>query len=162
MSDARNASTLVRDLALAPHPEGGHYREVYRSPMPVGLSDGRGPRTALTAIYFLLDAHEHSRLHRVSSDEVWQYVEGAPTELTLLSPGFDAKRVVTLGPLQGGYAPFEVVPAGWWQAARPVGGYSLSACFVAPGFDFEDFSFLTDPQEQARIRVAFPDVAPLL
>jgi uncharacterized protein len=155
-------ATLIHDLALTPHPEGGHYRELYRSTVPVALADDRGSRTALTAIYFLLAEGEYSRLHRVRSDEVWHHVEGAPMQLTLISPSLDTLRVVTIGPRAGDVAPFEVIPAGWWQAARPDGGHSLCSCFVAPGFDFRDFSFMDEAGAQAQVRTRFPDVAPLL
>src|SRR6185369_5488259 len=88
--DAR-AAELVRTLGLAPHPEGGYYREVWRAPLAVAPSDQRGARAALTSIYFLLPDGAVSRWHRVRSDEVWHHYEGAPLELWLVPP--DAMRV---------------------------------------------------------------------
>ena len=157
-----SADALIASLALQPHPEGGHYREVYRSPMPVATADARGPRTALTAIHFLLRAGEHSRWHRVASDEVWHHAAGGPMELLLLTPDLSRADVVTLGPMEAGGVPFHVVPAQWWQAARPAGDHALCSCVVGPGFDFADFTFMVDAGDQARVRSAFPDLASLI
>ncbi|MCU0646400.1 MAG: cupin domain-containing protein [Gemmatimonadaceae bacterium] len=146
------ATTLIAQLDLTPHPEGGHYRELYRSPVMLDPGDGRSPRSALTGIYFLLAAGEYSAWHRVRSDEVWHVYEGDGLELLMASP--DGRRVqrVALGAVgaQSG-GPQQLVPAGWWQAARPLGGYVLAGCNVAPGFDFADFSFLRDVPDMAAI-----------
>ena len=102
-------------------------------------------RQSLTTIYFLLDSTQHSRWHRVRSDEAWHFYEGDPAELLLLDPAGQAVVAVRLGPVGAGASePVHVVPAGWWQAARPTGAYSLVGCTVAPGFEFEDFDFLRD------------------
>ena len=156
------ADALIEQLRLQPHPEGGHYREVFRSEMPVTTADARGPRVALTAIHFLLRAGEQSRWHRVSSDEVWHHSTGAPMELLLLTPDLTRAEVVTLGPLGNGGVPFHVVPAHWWQAARPAGAFSMCSCMVGPGFDFADFSFMDAPTDQAQVRAAFPELATLI
>lgn len=122
---------LIRDLGLEPHPEGGHYVEVHRSP-------------AVTAIYFLLRAGEKSRWHRVRSDEIWHHYEGAPLELLQLSPdGIDLQRVI-LGPLADRQQPVHCVPAHYWQAARSRGAFTLAGCTVAPAFQFADFALLKD------------------
>jgi uncharacterized protein len=136
---------LIKHFALAPHPEGGHYRELFRSTTPVTPSDGRGPRSILTGIYFLLARGEHSAWHRVTSDEVWHVYEGEGIELLLAAPDCTTivrHRLTTLS--DGTGEPQRLVPAGWWQAARPLGSYALAGCNVAPGFDFADFSFLRD------------------
>ena len=75
-----HASALIRLLDLTPHPEGGYYREVFRSPRMVRASDSAVERAAVTTIYFLLVAGQHSRWHRIRSDEVWHYYEGDPLE----------------------------------------------------------------------------------
>ena len=136
------ADDLIAALSLQPHPEGGWYAEVFRSASTVMPGDGRGARAGLTAIYFLLTAGQVSRLHRVRSDEAWHYYEGDPLELRV-SPGdwLAAERQV-LGPLNSGATPVHVVPAGWWQGARPLGAYTLVGCTVGPGFDFADFELL--------------------
>lgn len=136
------AGDLIRELRLAPHPEGGWYRETFRSADVV--TTPRGARSASTAIWFLLRAGQVSRWHRVLADECWHWYEGA--QLDLLScerPGAPVSSQ-RLGPTAGAVRPQHVVPAGWWQAALPAGAYTLVGCTVAPGFDFADFS-LVDP-----------------
>lgn len=132
---------LIRRLGLEPHPEGGHYREVVRSGRRVEPADGRPSRSAVTVIHFLLAGGQHSRWHRVSSDEIWQYERGAPLELYVLQPGAAAVETIVLG---ADAELIHLVPAGAWQAARPRGEYTLCACTVAPGFEFDDFTFLAD------------------
>ena len=138
------AEELIRALGLAPHPEGGHFVETFRSPLEVTPADGRGARASLTAILFLLQEGACSRWHRVRSDEAWHWYEGAPLELLTVGPDGGDVAVTTLGPLSAGAVPQHVVPAGWWQAARPVDGYALVGCTVGPGFDFADFALLAD------------------
>ncbi|HEX4965305.1 MAG TPA: cupin domain-containing protein [Thermoanaerobaculia bacterium] len=127
------AAEVVRLLGLAPHPEGGFYAETFRAPAPAG------ERGASTAIYYLLPAGEVSAWHRVvDADEVWHYYAGAPLELTLAAGG--ERSVVLLGSdLAAGQRPQGVVPAGVWQTARTLGGWTLVGCTVAPGFRFESF-----------------------
>lgn len=157
---------LIRALGLQPHPEGGSFSEVFRSTARVLPADARGPRAALTTIYFLLTRGQRSRLHRVASDEVWHFYEGAPLELTVIDSDFAVTERVTLGALDlratqegrrlpGGTEVVYAVREGMWQAARPLGEYSLVGCSVAPGFDFADFSMLavqTRPVPIATIR----------
>ncbi|MBL7982269.1 MAG: cupin domain-containing protein [Flavobacteriales bacterium] len=146
----RSAADLIAQLDLKPHPEGGYYRELYRSSLSVQPGDGRSDRSALTTIYFLLPAGEVSRWHRVSSDEVWHHLEGAPLELFLCDPGFEQVDRNLIGPLRDGLQPELVVPPLHWQAARSTGSYSLVACVVGPGFEFTDFAMLRDmPGERA-------------
>lgn len=133
---------LIHALGLQPHPEGGSYTEIFRSTALVAPRDGRGDRAALTTIYFLLTKGQRSRLHRVTSDEAWHFYEGDPLELVIVDSSFSKSERVTLGRLDGDTRPAHVVPAGMWQAARPLGAYALVGCTVAPGFDFADFSML--------------------
>ena len=135
-----SASDLIARLGLEPHPEGGWYREVHRSGF-VLLTD-RGPRAALTSIYFLLEARQSSRWHVVTSDEAWHYACGAPLELLTYDSQSGALRRRLLGTPQDGQEPTGVVAAGEWQAARSLGAWTLVGCDVGPGFDFEDFSFV--------------------
>jgi predicted cupin superfamily sugar epimerase len=143
------AAEIIRLLDLAPHPEGGFYRETFRaSALPFALPE-RGERSASTAIYFLLRRGDFSAFHRVRSDEVWHHYAGAPLELHLLEPS--GHTLVTLGPaLDRGERPQAVVPAGVLQAARPVADseddITLVGCTVAPGFDFADFEM--PPREE--------------
>ena len=144
MSSDPRVATLVRSLELAPHPEGGFYREIFRSAARVAPADARGARAALTSIYFLLPGGEVSRWHRVRSDELWHHCEGASLELWLARPDTFELCTRHLGPLDGEHAPVEGVPAGYWQAARSTGAYTLVSCSVAPGFEFADFELLAD------------------
>lgn len=154
MAETR-AQELVRLLGLAPHPEGGHYVETFRAPAQVAGAGGM--RAASTAILFLLAQDEVSRWHRVRSDEVWHWHEGAPLELlTCTGLGAPVQRLL-LGPAASGRLPQRVVPAGIWQAARPLGGYTLVGCTVAPGFDFADFTLVDADQDFARWALAQGD-----
>jgi|tagenome__1003787_1003787.scaffolds.fasta_scaffold20860582_2 predicted cupin superfamily sugar epimerase len=144
---------LIASLGLIAHPEGGYYREVYRSPASVKPADHREPRSALTTIYFLLTQGQFSRWHRVQSDEVWHFYEGAPLDLWLTSPDISRVEHHRLGPLEDAQQPVVVVPAGWWQAARSSGAYTLTGCSVGPGFDFQDFALAADePATTAALR----------
>ena len=164
-SDSREShldrvAELIHALQLIPHPEGGHYREIWRGPLGVEPQDGRGGRAVLTAIYFLLPAGAISRWHRVRSDELWHHYEGAPLELLLVPP--DAYRLdrLRLGPLGAGQEPVRTVPANWWQAARSLGQYTLVGCTVGPGFEFTDFELLSDRKDMAdQLCRALPDAA---
>jgi predicted cupin superfamily sugar epimerase len=138
------AADLVAQLALQPHPEGGHYRELFRSAAAVQPADGRPARSALTTIDFLLARGDRSAWHRVQSDEVWHLLEGGALRLWLLTPGLDAVSCLDLAPVATGGGPRHVVPAGWWQAAEPLGEFAYCGATVGPGFDFADFSFLRD------------------
>jgi uncharacterized protein len=153
---------LIATLGLVAHPEGGYYSEVYRSSAAVKPADGRGSRSALTTIHFLLPQGQVSRWHRVLSDEVWHFYEGAPLDLWLTK---DLSRIQhhQLGPVGPGQHPVAVVPAGWWQAARSTGGYTLAGCTVGPGFDFSDFALAADdPVVAAELKKSHPSVAGLL
>jgi predicted cupin superfamily sugar epimerase len=154
------AQELIDRLGLERHPEGGHFAQIFRSADSVSPSDGRAQRRAMTTIYFLLTAGEHSRWHRVVSDEAWHFYEGAPLELRELTPDLGALRMHRLGPYDDTHAPVHVVPAGYWQAARSTGGYTLVGCTVGPGFEFDDFTMLSDLDEiSADVRRRHPEAA---
>jgi len=165
-SDAHPASApdeLARVLGLTPHPEGGYFREVFRSGLEVHPVDGRGPRAALTTIEFLLARGDVSRWHQVDSDEVWHFYEGSSLELWTAPPDWATVACHRLGPLGAGAARHRTVTAGWWQAARTAGEYSLVGCTVGPGFDFADFRLAADlPEVAARVRASHPETVSLL
>lgn len=138
------ASELISLLNLEPHPEGGWYRETFRSPREVVADGDRGRRSGLTTIHFLLAAGECSRWHRVRSDEAWHVLEGPGLELVVADPSLAAVRRIVLDRVDHDCRPDHVVPADHWQAARPLGDYVLCACTVGPGFDFADFEFMAD------------------
>jgi len=123
------AQELIATLGLEPHPEGGWYRQLYRSEELVTRHHDGAERRALTTIYFLLVEGTESAPHVVQSDEVWHFYEGDPLELTI-----GDERVT----LDAGHRA-HVVPARVWQTARPLGAYVFVGCTVAPGFEFEDF-----------------------
>jgi len=150
MSSPRAAADLVSKLALQPHPEGGWYREIYRSPTRVDTS--RGSRAALTTIYYLLEQSQLSRWHVVQADELWHFYAGAPLELLAYTPTTRKLERNVLGyvgaadPNAGtdaGETSVSVIPTGVWQAARTLGDYSLVGCTVGPGFEFADFEFVS-------------------
>ena len=117
IAPADRAADLIDKLGLRPHPEGGYFREVYRSAARVQPLDGRTGRLALTTIYFLLVAGQVSRWHRVASDEVWHYYEGGRLELLAADAGLNDVSRRVLGPVGDNTAPVHVVLAGEWQAA---------------------------------------------
>ncbi|WP_431095849.1 cupin domain-containing protein [Polaromonas aquatica] len=153
LSSVPRTRQLIEQLQLQPHPEGGWYREVFRSTAEVMPRDGRPARSALTSIYFLLEATQHSRWHRVLSDEVWVHLEGESLDLWTWDAASSDLRSITLGPVSAATEPQHVVSAGLWQAAKPQGGiagYALLACMVGPGFDFSDFQMMQPRGSEAR------------
>jgi predicted cupin superfamily sugar epimerase len=129
----------IESLHLAPHPEGGAFREVFRAPSDVRLADGR-VRAALTHIYFHLEKHEHSRFHRVEQDEVWNLYQGDGLRLWIYDEATRVLHELVLSRAAGSFC--AVAPVGCWQAAEPLAGPVLVGCTVAPGFDFQDFRML--------------------
>lgn len=158
------ASALIDTLALQPHPEGGYYRQIHKSASIVTPDDTRGPRRALTTIFFLLPAGDVSRWHRVTSDEVWHFYEGAPLALFTADRDFATVSTHLVGPVSADDAlPVHVVDAGDWQAARSTGEYTLVGCTVGPGFEFADFTMLRDlPALAASVRAQYPELEPLI
>jgi uncharacterized protein len=134
---------LAELLDLEPHPEGGWYRQTWRSTVSLSPPGYDGMRATATAIYFLLNAGEASRWHRVASDELWLWHTGGPLTLTLGGSGATPSDPVdqVLGPsVATGERPQLVVPAGAWQSAAPAGVEPvLVTCVVSPGFEFADF-----------------------
>jgi predicted cupin superfamily sugar epimerase len=126
------AAEVIRLLELAPHPEGGHFREIFRD-----QRQGESGRAASTAIYFLLAAGERSHWHRIDAAEVWHFYAGAPLALEIARGEKDAiERLVLGNALAAGERPQIAVPARAWQAAASLGEWTLAGCTVAPGFEF--------------------------
>lgn len=147
-----NAEAIIKSFGLESHPEGGFFKETYRSPVQIETPNGQ--RSCSTGIYFLLTAGQKSHLHRIKSDEVWHFYAGGPMAIYQLSP--DGKFVETiLGPdIEAGHKVQYVVPAGWWFGGMPCEGteFSFVGCTVAPGFDFRDFEMA----ERDKLMTAFP------
>ncbi len=150
---------IIAALGLSPHPEGGHYRETYRGDaLPFELP-ARGRRASSTAIYFLLAPGEFSAFHVVASDEGWHHYLGSALELVLLDDHGRLERRTLGKDFERGELPQIVVPAGVYQAARPLGPDPvLVGCTVAPGFDFADFSM----PSRAELTAKFPAHAELV
>jgi predicted cupin superfamily sugar epimerase len=142
MSDlSPRARELVVHLGLAPHPEGGFYRERIRAGELVVHPRTGAPRAALTCIEYLLPRGTFSALHVVRQIEVWHHLEGGPLALHLLDPARGSHHVITLGKdVAGGQVPQAAVPPDVYQAAVALDGDVLAGCTVAPGFEFADFA----------------------
>jgi predicted cupin superfamily sugar epimerase len=146
------AEALIRSLGLRPLvPEGGYFADVFHSPRRVTALDRPGERDALSAIYFLLTAADHSRWHRLRSDEVWCHLEGDPLLLHSFRAETHEHSAVRLGPLRADARPVHTIPAGLWQAAEPLGDYALVSTVCAPGFEMTDCTFLADDPENHRL-----------
>lgn len=129
------ADEIVTELRLAPHPEGGWYRQTWMTDAP------EGDRPTGTCIYFLLKAGERSHWHRVDATEIWHFYSGAPLILSLAETDSGPVQHHTLGPdLATGQSPQLIVPPHHWQAAKSTGDFTLVGCTVSPGFQFSGFS----------------------
>lgn len=132
MSDA---ARIIRQLNLAPHPEGGHYRQTWQA----AASDGG--RSTGTCIYFLLQQGELSHWHRVDAVEIWHFYSGAPLVLSVAETAQGPRRDTVLGPDPTvRQHPQLIVPQGHWQSASTTGDYTLVGCTVSPGFQFSGFT----------------------
>lgn len=128
-------SEIIRHYDLAPHPEGGHYRQTWVATAQTG------DRPSGTAIYFLLQAGETSHWHHVDAVEIWFYHSGAPLILSQSPTDHGPAIEQILGPdIKAGHSPQLIVPKHHWQSARSTGDYTLVSCTVSPGFNFEGFT----------------------
>ncbi|MEP2025603.1 MAG: cupin domain-containing protein [Reichenbachiella sp.] len=137
----RSVEYWVDRLALEPHPEGGFFKETYRSPISTSFEGFSSDRNVSTGIYFLLTSENFSAFHKIKSDEMWHFYAG--DSLSIFTIHADGRlEEIRLGlDLGNGEKPQAVVPANCWFASkvREGGSYGLAGCTVAPGFDFEDF-----------------------
>ncbi len=123
---------IIERLGMTPHPEGGHYVETFRDARKIG------GRAASTAIYFLLKRGERSHWHRIDAVEIWHFHAGDPLKLSIADNEGSAE-IILGADIKRGQAPQGVIPAGAWQAAEPLGAWTLVGCTVAPGFQFDKF-----------------------
>ncbi|GAA4270896.1 cupin domain-containing protein [Aquimarina gracilis] len=136
---------IVKALRMDPHPEGGYYKETYRSEGVVNKSalvgNFSGDRNYCTAIYFLLTSENFSAFHRIKQDEIWHYYQGSSLYVHVIDQKGEYHRYAVGMHLDQGELPQLVVPAGCWFASsvKEIDDYSLVGCTVSPGFDFEDF-----------------------
>ncbi|MXV51673.1 hypothetical protein GS399_11880 [Pedobacter sp. HMF7647] len=151
-----SASYFIEKFQLAEHPEGGYFREVYRSEEKVlrqGLPQRfTGDRNLSTSIYFLLECHQFSAFHRIKSDELWHFYYGSPLTVYVIHPSGDLEKIKLGNDPENGCTFQAVVKAGCWFASQPETQFSLVGCTVAPGFDFEDFEMA----EKRKLREQFP------
>ena len=162
--DKPTAEELVRRLQLTRHPEGGWFRESYRSAecIPAEALPERfhGPRSFSTSIYFLLERGDFSALHRIKSDEIWHFYCGASLTVQVITPEGEHRQLKLGCRLAAGESFQATVPAGcWFGAELPAeGDYSLVGCTVAPGFDFADFEMAAGGELLGR----FPEHAEMI
>lgn len=142
MSDtAARIDELKAALKLQPHVEGGCYRRFHP---PKSADETATVRHAMSAIHYLMEEGQCSSWHRVDAEEAWHFVEGEALELLIYDPVRKSLERCRLGPLADGQRSVAIVPAGAWQAARPLGAYALVTCLVAPGFEYEGFELLAE------------------
>jgi predicted cupin superfamily sugar epimerase len=140
-----NVDYLVKKLGLIPHPEGGYYKETYRSQMQIAQNalpyDFKGDRNASTAIYFLIEKNNFSALHKIKSDETWHFYVGDALEVIEIDEKGILKTTLIGNNLEEGEFFQHTVKADTWFGSRVKegGSFSLVGCTVAPGFDFADF-----------------------
>jgi uncharacterized protein len=140
----KDAQYWIEKLALTPHPEGGYFRQTYRSDLTIAkaaLPNFPGPRSTSTAIYFLLDGENFSAFHRIRSDELWHFYAGTTLNIHVIDPNGNYSQIL-LGQNHDHGENFQaLVKAGCWFASRVQDpkSFALVGCTVAPGFDFEDF-----------------------
>jgi predicted cupin superfamily sugar epimerase len=148
------AEQIIKNLKLLPHPEGGYYKEMYRSEQKVNLDSGKS-RNVSTSIYYLLENEDKSRFHRIESDELWFFHQGNPLEIVSIQNGLLIKTILGNN-FENGEVLQAVIPAHTWFASRVKNniGYALVSCTVAPGFDFDDFE-LANKEELLK---DFPDL----
>lgn len=154
-----NIDKLVEKLGLIPHPEGGYFKETYRSKDVVKPTDKRykgEERKASTAIYYLLGGEDFSSFHQVNSDELWQYCSGSPLTLYVIDKNSHKLKEIQIGdPLQHENANYQYcIEEGQWFAAKPndSSNYTLITCTVSPGFEFSDWL----AAERANLAEQFP------
>ena len=149
-----DVKSIIDRLDLSLHPEGGYYRECYRSEQDITLPGGK-KRSAGTGIYFLLPKDTLSNWHRVLWDEVWHFYDGDPLMLEIINRDGEFQQL-KLGNTVAEDMTFQrLVPQNCWQRAYSTGWYSLVGCTVSPGFEFEDFEMIEPP----KLAEEYPDIA---
>ncbi len=145
---------FISKLGLLPHPEGGYYKETYRSKgktnfIAEGLSE-KSIRNYSTCIYYLLTDDTFSAFHRIRQDEIWHFYSGNTIHLYTISPEGELNEILIGSNIENNEVPQYVVPAGFWFAARVEKDFALAGCTVSPGFDFRDFELANRDQLVSR------------
>ncbi len=154
-----DAEYIIKKLGLKPHPEGGYYREIYRSEEKINSQTlpkrYGGVRNFSTSIYFLLKEGEYSRLHRLKSDEIYHFYLGSSVEIILIYPNGKIKTRILGNNLEKGESPQIIVPKNVWQGLRLAGNgrFALMGTTVSPGFDYNDFELGDEKKLQKIIKI---------
>lgn len=156
------AKYYIDEIGLIKHPEGGFYKEVYRSEEDINESslNHRFPskRNISSSIYFLLEKGDFSAFHKIKSDEIWHFYDGDMIEIYSISPDGDL-TINKLGlDLANNESPQLCIPHGYLFAARTSGDYTLVGCTVAPAFDFSDFEM----PDKKSLKALFPEHTELI
>jgi len=153
---------LIQFYQLLPHPEGGYYKETYRSSERIPLDSlperFAGDRNYATAIYFLLEENSFSAFHRIQSDECWHFYAGDAVDIHVLHSNGKYELIKLGDNIEMGEQFQAIVPAGAWFASKTSGQYSLVGCTVSPGFDFADFELA----KSAELTLQYPEQEKLI
>lgn len=142
----KKASVYIKKLALEFHIEGGYYKEMYRCKEELNLEGYEEPRPLSTTIYYLLEAGQVSKFHRLQWDELWFFHDGAPFIIHMIHKD-GSKTHVTLGlDVAKGQVPQCLIPAGVIFGAEMTGEFGLASCMVSPGFDYRDFQLYSSKE----------------
>lgn len=142
----KDPNSIIEQLGLSPHPEGGYFKETYRSegtiPKSVLPSQYQGDRNYATSIYFLLTSGNFSAFHKILQDEQWHFYAGSPILVHMISPDGLYSKVKVGSDLDKDEVPQFTVPGGFWFASEVIAAdhWALAGCTVSPGFDFFDFT----------------------
>ena len=151
-------------LGLLPHPEGGYFREIYRSTKPIPQSAlpkcYDGDRNYGTSIYYLLNGEDFSAFHKLHSDEIWHFYEGSAVIIYLLASDGTMTELRLGRDVFSGERPQIVLPQDTWFAAEVIdkSSFAVMGCTVSPGFSFSDFVI----GKRVDLTTQFPDYAPLI
>lgn len=158
------AKKYIEKLNLSPHPEGGYFKEAYRSPEIIKNENlpGRytGDRNFSTSIYFLLEGENISHFHKLKSDETWHFYDGSPAKIYILSgEGILTEKIIGLN-IENGEVPQVLIEKDNWFAAEVIDkdSFILAGCTVSPGFDFSDFKMA----EREALLKSFPGQSELI
>ncbi|MBW1849525.1 MAG: cupin domain-containing protein [Deltaproteobacteria bacterium] len=153
------AKELIELFQLSKHPEGGYFREVYRSEKKGKIDSYGNERNWMTDIFFLLTENDISRFHRLKHDEIWHFYEGSPITLTEIHQDSLDINTVTLGQPAPLLTYTYCVKGNNWQSAYSRGPYSFIGCTVGPGFEFEDFEMMAQCKEvKAAVLSKYPEL----
>lgn len=163
-TNMNSAKTIIENLGLQPHPEGGYFKETYRSEGTISDSElgaaYTGQRNYSTCIYFLLTSDSFSAFHGIKQDEIWHFYDGSAIRLHMISDkGEHSEHIIGKNITQGEVPQF-VVPGGYWFAAEVIesNSFSFVGCTVSPGFNFDDFEL----KSQQELTALFPDLAHII